>query len=297
MDNVEAEFSGSVESSETLKLSRRSRMSSKRRNQERNSKSRHYYENILSTSAYENECWFCGVGRQPCGRKNPQSHGTIPNKARALIDPKIRKEVWLSMRIWIPVGNRCCPSHIVAGKLDDRSRQLLITRAHRGANLSTVEVSDMLHMATAEVAKPPLDLESCDFADEDYSLLFGISRQHFIELLAIIQKDRQLKDSVNRSAKTALGIFLMKLRLGLSQEVIGVMFRLTQQKVSSTFWRVAALLEKEFVPQHLGYQSLRRDSLLRNHDSEFVRRLYNVPDNNIVLFLDGEFKYFKILFH
>lgn len=181
------------------------------------------------------------------GRGRQQERGSVLKNARALIDSRVRNEVWLSLRIWIPEGNRCCPNHIVDGHLDERSREVLFRRARHGATLTPTDTSRLLFMATSEACRPPLDLGSCKLVDGDYKLLFGISHNQFVHLLSTIQKTGQLRDSSNRGDSS-------KLKLGISQEVMGVLFGISQPKVSSTFWRVSELLEKYFIPGFLGYQ-------------------------------------------
>lgn len=85
----------------------------------------------------------------------------------------------------------------------------------------------------------------------------GLSLEQFNNLLSYVSA--HLRSSKNRSVRTALGIFLMKMRLGISQTLIAFLCGLpSQSNVSEVITAVMEALLKEFVPKFLGFNHLPR---------------------------------------
>lgn len=70
--------------------------------------------------------------------------------------------------------------------------------------------------------KQKITMEDESLKDNQVKILFGVTREQFNNLHAYIAAD--LRSSCNRTIRDALGIYLMKLRLNLSQEAIGILF-------------------------------------------------------------------------
>lgn len=132
-------------------------------------------------------------------------------------------------------------------------------------------------------------MDSQSLTDVDYQIMFGIKKAAFEELFVSIHE--QLRPSLHRSPKNALAIFLAKLRLGISQKLLGFLFGVPQRQVSKIIDRVALLLESQFVPLHLGFTHKDRTALLAENDSEFARRVHEVPPGSLLLVLDGTYLY------
>lgn len=232
---------------------------------------------ILSIGISEKRCCIC-TGSHPNVRRN-----RIPHSATS--------DIWKTEKIWIPRKNRCCPSHILNGKFSPASKVVLQQKAKPGARLSTQEIDSIISNLQNSKSGQQLQLDKDDLEEHDYDLLFGVSKQEFDELLQVIVP--HMRSTNIRSKANALGILLMKIRLGVSQKLIGYHFNVSQRKVSKILWRVANILGEHFVPRHLGFQHMTRDEFRRLHSSEFVRKLYNIPVGKIVLFFDGKYYFSK----
>jgi len=64
-------------------------------------------------------------------------------------------------------------------------------------------------------------------APQDYKLLTGLNKDEFDTLFNYCHIE--LRSSSNRTGRTALGVFLVKLRLNLSQEVLAFLFGVKSQ--------------------------------------------------------------------
>ena len=68
------------------------------------------------------------------------------------------------------------------------------------------------------------------------------------------------------SVREALAIFLVKIRLGLSNRVLACLFRLTSKRsLPHICHQVRVALMQDFVPNHVGFQHVSREIILAQH--------------------------------
>lgn len=101
-------------------------------------------------------------------------------------------------------------------------------------------------------------------------------------------------NSKNRSTRNALAIFLMKMRLDLSQHVLSFLFGIhSQPTVSKIIKSVVTVLEKNFVPKYTGYDHIDRNELLNMHMTRFHQNVLKLDSDRLVLILDGTYFYIQ----
>ena len=95
-----------------------------------------------------------------------------------------------------------------------------------------------------------------------------------------------------RSVRVALILFLTKLRLGLSNNVLACLFQLgPKRSVSRICHQMRKALMKNFVPKHLGFQHMDRKPVLTHHQSEIATKLLTESPSQVVLIADGTYIY------
>jgi hypothetical protein len=83
-----------------------------------------------------------------------------------------------------------------------------------------------------------------------------------------------MRNSYFRSVRVALALFLVKMRLGMSNRVLSSLFRLKSKRiVSRIVHQVAEALLKDFVPCHLGFQHIDRETVLHHHQTSIASQL------------------------
>jgi len=98
-----------------------------------------------------------------------------------------------------------------------------------------------------------------------------------------------------RSTKNAVAIFLMKLRLGLSQRILAFLFDIRNASVVSDCVRdVLMALKSGFVDRHLGYQHISREFLQASHMSRYFSKVLELPEDRLVTILDGTYLYVEV---
>ncbi|CAF4439115.1 unnamed protein product, partial [Rotaria magnacalcarata] len=102
-----------------------------------------------------------------------------------------------------------------------------------------------------------------------------------------------LRNTQLRSSYQAIGCLLVKLRLGLSNSVLSLLFSLPDVKaVSRVLDSARTSLMEHFVPRYLGFQHISRQDVIDKHTRPLAARLFTKPgDNNAILILDGTYVY------
>lgn len=116
----------------------------------------------------------------------------------------------------------------------------------------------------------------------------GLSSNQFESILRLILPSLLEIYKDPKKAKTALYMYLMKLKTGLTCNEIAPLFKVNPRIVMSRVRKVRQVLHREFVPIHLFNWS--RQDLLRN-TSALSRRLYKISDETAVITLDGTYIY------
>ena len=132
-----------------------------------------------------------------------------------------------------------------------------------------------------------IDFENSETDGSEYETYTGLSKAQFDEMLPYVQPE--MRNSPLRSVRNALGMFLCKLRMGISQERIARLFGIEeQQRVSDAISAVIAALVKNFVPLHLGYDHLSREDL-KTHQNDLTSALCNLHDDEVAVIIDGTY--------
>ena len=99
-----------------------------------------------------------------------------------------------------------------------------------------------------------------------------------------------MRNSHIRSIRVALAVFLAKMRLGLSNAVLASIFHLNDKRsVSRTVNAVSKALLKDFVPHHLGFKHIERDSVLQHHQTSISSKLMVDRDDQVIIVMDGTY--------
>ncbi|CAF5217258.1 unnamed protein product [Rotaria magnacalcarata] len=99
-----------------------------------------------------------------------------------------------------------------------------------------------------------------------------------------------MRNSRLRSVRVALAIFLAKIRLALSNRVLACVFRLASKRsVSRICHQVRVALMQDFVPYHVGFQHVSRETILAHHQTMVATELLTNGREQVVLIADGTY--------
>jgi len=107
--------------------------------------------------------------------------------------------------------------------------------------------------------------------------------------------DSIIKNSSNPTFRHAVGRFLTKLRLGISNEVLITIFQFLHPKaVARTLTAVRQAMLSHFVPHYPGFKHISRQDVINNHLSPLAHELLTEKPNTFVLIVDGTYLYIQV---
>ncbi|CAF4398825.1 unnamed protein product [Rotaria magnacalcarata] len=155
---------------------------------------------LNATSSFHTKCCVC--------RENLRDHAVK-------ISSRDRDFIFFSRNIWIPEGARCCSGHLINNLLSKEVVDQIKPFSIRYQELSSSDVQLLLSKAQTlfKNGKKIFSLDDPrDLNDDEYCLLTSLSRDSFNDFVQIISSSA-IRPSCNRSIRTAIGIYLCKLRL------------------------------------------------------------------------------------
>lgn len=201
---------------------------------------------------------------------------TVPSQARL--------QAFQKRKLFIPKGNRCCPTHLINGRFysDDLAR----LKIHAGTSM--IEVSDLTFFLNDLSNAHELKQQIGDgtLSDQRLKTLTGLN---YVNLNELCGKMKSMRNSKTRNILQALVVFLFKMRTGNSNSVIASVLGLERdQQVSDYCAEVVSSFEKDILPEGFGYFSKSRQDLVERQTSDTVKKLYELEDQ-LVLIFDGTY--------
>ena len=101
-----------------------------------------------------------------------------------------------------------------------------------------------------------------------------------------------MRNSQVRSVRTSLGIFLVKMRLGLSNHVLASLFHFKNKRtISRIIHSVRLALMKNFTSQHLGLDHIARQTVIAHHQTSIASELFTTKSDQLCIIMDGTYIY------
>ena len=212
-----------------------------------------------------------------------------PGPKLVVVGSESRFSAFLHNNIVIPPGSRCCPVHLDAKGLIP-SDVLASIKTSDEAMVDSHTVYGLLQKLREETKKhlvTRLDFDTDGVLTEtDYLTLTGLSKANFDDLCDHVTP--HIRHTPVRSTRASLGIFLMKMKSGLSNKLISTLCNVSKSSVHRAVASVRRCLMASFVPQYLGLQHITREAIISDHTRPLAQKLFcNDSTNQVVLVLDG----------
>lgn len=92
----------------------------------------------------------------------------------------------------------------------------------------------------------------------------------------------------------SLGIFPLKLRSGMSNQLLATIFGISKSSLCRAVKSVRTALMKSFVPHHLGLQHTTREEIIENHTRPLAQELFvDLTNKKAIAVLDGTYIYIQ----
>ncbi|CAF5180836.1 unnamed protein product, partial [Rotaria magnacalcarata] len=193
-----------------------------------------------------------------------------------------RDLIFLKKYILIPEGARCCSQHLDDDRLTKNAIDKVAPFSIQSKRFSSSEQKRF------DFGNP------LSLSDDEYQILTSLTKVQFEDLASYLF-DSNIRNSSNRSIRTALAILLCKLPLGLSLNILAVLFQLPDKKtVSRSLKTVRTALMTRFVPSNLGFNHITRQEIIDQHTSTMARRLMcDAESNTAIVVIDGTYLYIQ----
>ena len=200
-------------------------------------------------------------------------------------------ELFIRRHIDIPAGFRCFKGHTVDDHLSREAFLPLQPYKLENRSVSRQNLMKMLQSYRERVnSKRYLDFDDylC-MTDVDYTKFTGLTRAHHTRLLSYIPSTT-LKNTVMRSAQSAVACLLMKLKHGVTNSILTSIVSITNKRQMSHIISSARIaLAQHFVPHNLGLEHLTRQDVIDKHMSLIASRLLTEGQDLYLHVLDGTY--------
>lgn len=209
---------------------------------------------------------------------------------------KSRMDIFLARDMYVPENVRCCAVH-----LDDRG--LLLRCLLRGLQCikkpyvfkgpQLLLFLQHLRAAANENNEWRFEDEN-SFTDEEFRSISPISKEQFQDLFLYCDPVLERNNRRRHINKKDLLTFLCKLRQGLSDDFLKVIFNYpSRQSTSLAMATVRKSLAQRFVQENIGFDAITRAMFIDRHVPPFANHLYNnEPDNaKAIVYIDGTYSY------
>lgn len=208
-----------------------------------------------------------------------------------------RHKAFLSTGHLLLSGARCCPTHIDSdGSLNEQA--ILHFKSLSSSSTTFFNKTELLALIT-DIRSIALKNENLriDFdnkntlKDSDFLNLTGITKENFEDLISHVKSIRQTK---NRSIRTCIALFLVRLRTGMSYRMLSTLFNIGKTGIRRAIATARKELSINFTPKYLGFQHISRQDIKDNHTRPLAKELFgNEIENPVILVADGTYVYIQ----
>ncbi|XP_043480300.1 uncharacterized protein LOC122509998 [Leptopilina heterotoma] len=194
-----------------------------------------------------------------------------------------RVNIFVKRNIYIPVNNVCCNEHLdesgfLQADIVDQLRFINRPYIIRGRELQSL--LEALRGEVFNVAQGKFNDEH-GLTDQECNVLTSLSKEQFLDLFAYCENAIEVPGGHRYVSKKDLLCFLTKLRQGLSDELLRVMFNYSSRQATSlAIATVRKTLMQQFVVENIGFAAISRDEFIERHTTDFSNKLYNPDPEN-----------------
>ncbi|CAC5408154.1 unnamed protein product [Mytilus coruscus] len=186
--------------------------------------------------------------------------------------------------------SRCCKTHKESRFFKIKALDVLQS-SKQHEYFSRTDITDLLNDLRTIMTSSRLNFDiPALMTEENYNDLTGLSKDQFSDLLGYMST---VRSSGVRSVRTCLGVFLTKLRVGLSNKILGTVFGLKTSQVQRIIHAARRTLMETFIPHTLGFQHVSPGDFVTNHTTPVAKQLFTTDPRRAVIVLDGTYIYIQ----
>lgn len=204
------------------------------------------------------------------------------NTTRHRIPTTIKTHIFCEYKLYIPNSARVCTEHLESNAWNELPQSCNTT--HDFNTYHFTDICDMLRMALQR--GPRLDFNTRGaLTNEEMHFWTGRKCEEFDSIL----EETPTLNEMCREPRTALGVYLTKLRTGESDERLATLFNMSRRKVERLLVIVRECLNSHYVGLHLGVDHIDRNQLLERNLSIPKSLFGNENNDKLILICDGTY--------
>lgn len=223
-----------------------------------------------------------GYSRTP----NSSNHCFVPdctNSERLRVPIYIKKQILIDYKLYVSPNARVCEEHASVYNwelLTEYQFTTQFTQTH------IVEMLDLLRKQTVKI----IDFENVENMNNHICRYWtGLTVLNFLALLSCITSELS---NICKKPKTALGLYLMKIRTGEPIRRIASLMSMNKSAACSYMKKARHCLNEFYVPRHLGVNHIPRTSL-SSRNLLIPQGLFGTAENNPIIICDGTYIYLQ----
>jgi hypothetical protein len=212
-----------------------------------------------------------------------------PGPKLIVLSAEARFNAFLDNNVLVASGTRCCPVHLQDGIL--KPDCLKNVKISDESLMNRSSIIDLLQQLRSVCLQKRSTIDFDNITDPDCAALTGLSREQFEDLFHHLAD--KIKSTPSRSPKTSVGLFLLKLKTGLSNKLLSTIFRIGKSSICRAIITVRQAMLRGFVPLYLGLESVTRDKLITEHTRPLTQSLFQAAAEDLILVIDGTYIYIQ----
>ncbi|CAG2188196.1 unnamed protein product [Mytilus edulis] len=207
-----------------------------------------------------------------------------------VVSSDARFQAFIDGNILIPAGARCCSSHFQENGFLKTECFDIMSKSENSSSNRTSIVKLLTHMReTCQKTQNKIDFDN--IGETDCKNLTGLSHQQFEDICLHVLL--HIKSTPTRTPKTSVGLFLIKMKCALSNKLMSTLFKVSISSIRRAINTVRQALMRSFVPLYLGFESITREQIIKDHTRPLAKTLLDADDDNMILVLDGTYIYIQ----
>lgn len=207
-----------------------------------------------------------------------------------------RVNVYIVNNIFIPENAQSCREHVNADGLILRPLIAGLRYTERPIIVPGRDLQRFFRKLR-EIILDPWNHSSQRFSEEEFLTLTSLTEDQFNTLHEFCVPVPRNDAGFRYVSRKDLLCFLCKIRQGVSDEFLRVIFRYsTRQSVSLAIKTALHSLSINFVPNNIGFGCIPRENYIAEHVTDFANQLYNPrPDmgRRAIVIIDGTYAYIE----
>lgn len=206
-----------------------------------------------------------------CNNRIADNISRIPKKARI--------QIFIDLEVLVPPATRCCLRHLDINnnlKIEYYNVIRFIRRPYKLVGSELIGYLKIMREMIKDSNKNKRDFSKLDsYTEEEFSIVSPVTKDQFNVIRASCQPV-EYGGNLRYISEKYLMTFLFKMRLGMSDDVLSVIFNYSSRQYTGTIISlVRHSLMIQFVPESIGFNSITREDFILQHVSPFHNELYN----------------------